>query len=276
MRSTPLSPARPYASAWLYADAFALGARRTLASWPVLLGRCLFYALIMVVLSALWDKVSAERLAGTLAARLPPGGLTMYVGVTEWITLSVAAVHLRLEDEIRSGALEPYLTRPKSFFSQRLFEGFGATAVRLTVVGATGLALLIASGRQAPAPIGYLAILVLGAAGAALGVLLFFMTGLTAFWLRRILPAVLIMQKAIFILGGLFAPISLYPDWLFQLAAVSPFGAHIYYPGLQIIAPSAAMFWRSLAWQTLWIAAVFGLDLLLWRAGLRRVLREGA
>jgi ABC-type uncharacterized transport system permease subunit len=276
MKSMPLSRARPDAILWLYGDAFVLGARRTLASWPVLLGRCLFFTLIMVVLSSLWDKVSAERLAGTLAGRLPPGGLTLYVGVTEWITLSVAAVHLRLEDEIRSGALEPHLTRPKSFFSQRLFEGFGATAVRLIVLGATGLALLIASGRQGPPPIAYAAIFVLGSAGAVMGVLLFYMTGLTAFWLRRILPAVLIMQKTIFILGGLFAPISLYPGWLYQIAAVSPFGAHMYYPGLQMIAPSADMFWRGLAWQALWIAIVFGLDLLIWRAGLRRVLREGA
>src|SRR5258706_6525912 len=89
--------------------AFAFGARQTLAAWPVLIGRAIFYLVCMAVLSSLWDKVSAARLAHTLATSLPSGGLTLYVGATEWITLSVVAVHLRLEDDIRSGALEPYL-----------------------------------------------------------------------------------------------------------------------------------------------------------------------
>src|SRR5947209_10678163 len=116
MTSTPLSAevtTRGRAARTLTAALVALrvGAGQTAAAWPVLGGRCLFYVLIMVVLSALWDRVAAEHVAGALA--LPAGGLAVYVGVTEWLTLSLPAIHLKFEDDIRGGLLEPHLLRPK-------------------------------------------------------------------------------------------------------------------------------------------------------------------
>ena len=89
--------------------ALALGARQTLAGWPVLIGRCLFYVLILLVLTALWDKVAADRIPGALS--LPAGGLALYIGAKEWVTLALPAVHLRLEDDIRSGGVEPQIGR---------------------------------------------------------------------------------------------------------------------------------------------------------------------
>lgn len=271
MKSTLLSPrAEAYAL-----TAFALGWRQTLAAWPVLMGRCLFYVLIMLVLSALWDKVAAERLPGTLASSLPAGGFALYVGVTEWITLSVVAVHLRFEDDIRTGALEPHLTRPKSFLVQRIFEAFGGMSVRLVFLGVTGVALMHAAGRQGPELGGWAAIAVLGFFGAAIGVLLYALVGLCAFWMRRVLPALLVTQKLMFLAGGLFAPITLYPDWLYRLCEPTPFAAHIFYAGLMTFAPSVEAFTRGLALQALWLAVLGLCCALVWRSGLRRVLREG-
>ena len=227
-------------------SAFLLGFRRNLANWPVLMGRALFYLVAMAVLSALWDKVSAQRLAGTLASSLPQGGLTLYVGVTEWITLSVAAIHLRLEDDIRLGMLEPHLLRPKSYLLQKIAESLGDTLGRLLGIGTTALGVLIYAG-----------------------------VGLAAFWVRRVLPPYIITQKIWFLLGGLFAPISLYPAWFFRLAVVSPFAASIFLPGNMIIAPSFAGFAEALAAQTAWLVLLAGLVALIWRAGLGKVLREG-
>lgn len=275
MKSTPLSRAPAEAAAALAVASFAMGWRQTLASWPVLLGRCLFFVLIMLVLSALWDKVADERLAGTLAQTLPPGGLAVYVGVTEWITLSVVSIHLRLEDDIRSGALEPHLTRPKSYLMQRIFEGFGGMCVRLVFLGVTGLGLLALSGKEGPDVSVWPVIAVLGVLGAAIGVLLYVLVGLCAFWLRRVLPALLIMQKLMFLAGGLFAPITLYPDWLYRLCEPTPFAAHIFFPGLMAIAPSAEFAARGLILQIAWLGLLAIACTLMWRAGLRRLLREG-
>ena len=270
MRSTP-SPRLAIVSRAL--AGVRLGVAGAAAGWPVLLGRAVFYVLLLIVLTALWDKVAAERLTGTLAAALPKGGLAVYIGVTEWITLSVPAVHLRLEDDIRSGALEAHLLRPKPYLVQRTAEAVGAMLVRLTVTGAAALLMLAASGRAWPAPGVLVALAVAGPLGGMTGVLLYAVAGLSAFWVRRTLPAMLVIQKATFLLGGLFAPITLYPAWLARLGAASPFAAHLFWPAVLTLSPSPGTFALALAVQGLWIALLIGLIALIWRAGLRRTLR---
>jgi viologen exporter family transport system permease protein len=78
-----------------------------------------------------------------------------------------------------------------------------------------------------------------------------------------------------FLLGGLLAPISLYPDWLFGFAKATPFGAQLYWVGVQALTPSIVLFWTGVGWQVLWIAVLAAVCVLAWRAGLRKVLKEG-
>ncbi len=256
-------------------SAFTLGVRRNLANWPILMGRALFYLVAVVVLTGLWDKVAAQHLPGTLASALPPGGLTLYFGATEWITLSGAAIHLRLEDDIRFGLLEPHLLRPKPYLLQKIAESLGDTLGRLIGIGAAAFVALLLSGRALPPPMAFAYLAILGPLGAAVGVLLLTIVGLCAFWVRRVLPPYLIMQKSIFLLGGLFAPISLYPLWLYKAAVVSPFAANLFLAGQQMIAPSASSFGEALLAQLAWIAILAALIALMWRAALRKILREG-
>ncbi|HWA61914.1 MAG TPA: ABC-2 family transporter protein [Caulobacteraceae bacterium] len=283
MRSTPRSaepilaaPPRRWAGELAAAASSArIGFAGAFAAWPVLAGRTAFYALIMVVLSALWDKVAAERLPGTLAHTLPAGGLALYVGVTEAIVFSVAFVHLKLEDDIRSGRLEPQLLRPKAYLARTIAEALGASCARFLAMAGAGLALLVVSGRAGPPLAALPGVLALGVLGAAVGVLLLTIVGLCAFWVRRVLPAYLVVQKLIFLLGGLFAPITLYPPWLRAIGEASPFGAHLFYAGEAAIHPSTDIILSGLAAQAAWLALLTLLALAMWRAGLARVLREG-
>ena len=275
MRSTPPWTSRIFSTLAAMVAAYRIGLASALTAWPVLLGRAIFYGVCLMVLVAFWDKVGAQRLAGTLAVRLPPGGLGVYIGVTEWVTLSVPAIQLRLEDDIRSGALEPHLLRPKPYLTQLLAGEAGAMSARLAMLGAAGLALLVVSGRAMPPPFALLSACVLGVVGATMGLLLYTLVGLTAFWLRRVLPGLLIMQKLIFILGGLFAPISLYPGWLHTLAAASPFAAHLGFAGEAVLTPSLEGFGRALAAQAIWFALLGSAAALIWRAGLAKLLKTG-
>jgi ABC-2 type transport system permease protein len=277
VRFMPSTPRSETSFANVTASTFAaarLGAALALAAWPVLIGRVMFYLLILVVLAALWDKVAAEHVT-PLARMLPNGGLAIYVGVTEWVTLSVIAIERRLEDDIRNGGLEPYLLRPQSYLLQRVAPAMGETMVRLVALGTGGLVALAISGRPLPTLGVFLALIVLGSLGCVVGTLLYVLVGLAAFWVRRVLPAMLIVQKLSFLLGGLVAPISLYPNWLFGIAKATPFGAHLYWVAVQTMAPSPRLFWIGIGWQILWSAVLGALCTLVWRAGLRKALREG-
>ncbi len=255
--------------------ALRIGAGQTLAGWPVLAGRCLFYVLLLATLSALWDKVATERLAGTLSHAVPVGGFALYIGVTEWITLSLPAAHLRLEDDIRSGGLEPHLLRPKSYLAQVFAQSMGAGLVRLAALGATALALLAVTGRAWPEPMVFVALPVVGVLGVAVGLLLYMLAGLAAFWARRVLPFQLVIQKLMFLLGGLYAPVTLYPDAMRRIAEATPFAAHLYWPASLVIEPSAPHVATAAGWQLLWILALGGACGLLWRGGLAKVLARG-
>jgi ABC-2 type transport system permease protein len=275
MRSTPPWTNRLVSTLAAMAAAYRVGLASALAAWPVLLGRAIFYGVCLMVLVTFWDKVGAQRLAGTLAVRLPPGGLAVYIGVTEWVTLSVPAIQLRLEDDIRAGALEPHLLRPKPYLAQTIAGEAGGMTARLAMLGVAGLALLAISGRPWPAGFALAYVAVLGVVGAAIGVLLYALVGLTAFWLRRVLPALLITQKLMFLLGGLFAPISFYPDWLRDIAAASPFGAHLAFAGQEVLNPSLADFGAALAIQAAWLVVLTLLAALVWRIGVARLLTTG-
>jgi ABC-2 type transport system permease protein len=277
MRFMPSTHRSEASLANVIASTFAaarLGAVQALAAWPVLIGRVMFYLLILVVLAALWDKVAAEQVT-PLAGMLPNGGLAIYIGVTEWVTLSIIALERRLEDDIRNGGLEPYLLRPQSYLLQRVAPAMGETMVRLIVLGTAGLAAVAISGRPLPALGVFLALIVLGSLGCVVGTLLYVLVGLAAFWMRRVLPAMLIVQKLTFLLGGLVAPISLYPGWLFSIAKATPFGAHLYWVAVQTMAPSARLFWIGIGWQVLWSMVLGALCTAVWRAGLRKALRDG-
>jgi len=252
-----------------------IGAAATLSGRTVLLGRAIFYLVVVALLAAFWNLVAAERLPDTLASLLPVGGLAAYVAVTEWIVLSVPSIHLRMEDDIRSGAVEAYLLRPSSYPLLRIAETSGGMLVRLGVLGVAGIVASILMGRAAIASTIWLSVAVLGVLGGVVGILLYALVGLCAFWVRRTMPIYLCVQKSSFLLGGLLAPLTLYPDWLREIAEASPFAAQLYWPAAGVIAPGMATAWRALMMETLWIVVLAVLVALLWRAGLRRLLRQG-
>ncbi|MBV9248162.1 MAG: ABC-2 family transporter protein [Acetobacteraceae bacterium] len=279
MRYTPsvgFQPADPRRTVLRSALAtFRGGIAAALAGRAVLLGRGIFYLLIIAVLRTFWDFVTRERLEGTLAPLLPASGLVVYVSITEWMTLSVPSIHLRLEDDIRSGALEAHLLRPVPYPLLRIAEAVGGLVVRLIVLSALGIVSLGFVARSWPPLVVWPCIALLSILGGVVGTLMFALVGMCAFWTRRTLPMFLSVQKLSFLLGGLFAPVTLYPGWLRWIAEASPFAAQLYWPAALSVTPDSATFLRAMRSEVFWLAALSLLLAGMWRAGLKRILRQG-
>ena len=111
--------------------------------------------------------------------------------------------------------------------------------------------------------------------GGLVGVLLYALIGMSAFWARRTVPIYLCVQKLSFLLGGLLAPLTLYPPWLREISEASPFAAQLYWPASIVIAPSVTTIVQALMRQVLWVAILATLLAALWQVGLRRLLRQG-
>jgi viologen exporter family transport system permease protein len=145
--------------------------------------------------------------------------------------LSVPPIFLAIEADVRSGDVACQLVRPVSYVGARVAEGAGDAAVRLLFLGAAGAtgAWLIAGGMPAGAR-GLLLVPPLVVLSTLLAVLAGVAIGLSAFWIVDSSPVMWIWSKLVFVLGGLFLPLEIYPTWLRDLARWTPFPAMLWGP----------------------------------------------
>jgi ABC-2 type transport system permease protein len=259
-----------------FAQSVRIGAEAALGSWQALLGRAVLYVIVVAIFGYFWSAVVAEHVADTWAAYLPPSGFAVYVGTTEWIALSIPAIHLRIEADFRSQDIEAHLLRPKSYLALRAGEAFGALVARMAILGVTaGIMLQFADAGRPPAEVyGYL--LVLGPLAGLIAILQYAVVGLCGFWMRRVQSAFLLVQKSGFLLGGLVAPITLYPEWLRKICETTPFAAQFYMPAILTVHASEKGALSTFGIELFWIFALAGVAGAFWRAGLTAVLERGA
>jgi ABC-2 type transport system permease protein len=198
-----------------------LGFREARGEPGELLGRVVFFALILGVFSAVWRAVAETASA---AAR-DPREMLWYLAMTEWVVLTAPMVHFQMEQEIRRGDVAYQLARPASWLGARLAHGLGALAVRAPVllVVACAIAWLYAGPPQRPA--GLALAIAFGLAAAVVMTLFHVAIGVAAFWLGDVAPAYWIWQKLLFVLGGLLLPLQFYPALFVRLARLTPFPA---------------------------------------------------
>ncbi|MGH7636207.1 MAG: ABC-2 family transporter protein [Gemmatimonadaceae bacterium] len=206
-----------------YASFARLGFRQARAEPGELLGRVLFFAMILGVFSAVWRAVAES---GSPVAR-NPGEMLWYLAVTEWVLLSAPLVFVQMEDDIRRGDVAYQIARPASWLGARLSHGLGALAVRAPVllVVACAIAWLYAGPPERPAAL----VVAIGFGVVAAAVMLIFHValGVVAFWLGDVAPAYWIWQKLLFVLGGLLLPLHFYPELFVRVALLTPFPAFL-------------------------------------------------
>ena len=201
-----------------------------------LYGRMLFFAVILGVFSSLW-RVVAE--AGMPIAA-DPKLLVWYLATTEWIILSAPPVHTDVQESIRRGDVVCRIGRPVSSVGAAVAEALGLLTVRAPLLAATAWACAFAFTGWIPplAPLAWT--LPFGFAGAALITALCLWMGLLAFWLEDVSPVFWVVQKLLFVFGGLMLPIELYPRAMQVAAAWTPFPAMLAGPASFVLRQSGA------------------------------------
>ena len=227
----------------------ALSARHQLAERGSILARAAFYGLILFVFSRLWGVV-LEDVRG-LDTQMHQ--LVWYLAITEWIILSPPALHTQVEDEVRRGDLVYRLARPVAYPLARLAEGMGSLLVRMTLLAAPGFGVAwLITGQLPTEPVLMLWVLPLGLLAGTAILLMLFAIGFTSLWIHDCHPIYWLWQKGAFVLGGLLLPLELYPDWLQQVAAWTPFSALLHGPGSIALGLSCAGALEVLALLITW------------------------
>lgn len=231
-----------------------------------------FFLVILGIFRELWQAVADAGMP--LAAE--PRALVWYLAITEWVLLSVPAMHLEVHDLIRRGDVAYHVGRPVSFVGAAVAEGCGILAVRSPVLLATAYAGAAAFTSWTPSPVALLVLVPLGLCAAALLTTLYVGLGLLTFWVGDIAPLSWVFQKALFVLGGLMMPLAVYPDTIQWLASITPFSATLAAPAALVLgAPLADAWWvfaRLLFWGG---ATTLGLSWISRRALVRLTVNGG-
>jgi ABC-2 type transport system permease protein len=200
-----------------------------------LYGRMVFFAVILGVFSSLWRAVAEAGMPFTA----DPKSLVWYLAATEWILLSAPPIHSEIQEAIRRGDVVYRLSHPASYVVAEFASGLGLLAVRAPFLGLTAFACAFAFTGWIPPVTALLVVVPFGFAASALVMAWYLGIGLLAFWLQDVSPVYWVWQKLMFVLGGLMLPLELYPSFIQQAAAFTPF------PSL-LAAPASFMLERPL------------------------------
>jgi ABC-2 type transport system permease protein len=199
----------------------ALGFRQARAEPGELLGRVVFFVLILGVFSAVWRAV-AETGAAVLRS---PREMLWYLTMTEWVVMSAPLLHFEMEEDIRRGDVAYQIARPASWLGSRLAHGLGALAVRAPVLLVVACAVAWIFAGAPERPVSLAVAIAFGLVAAVVMTLFHVAIGVVAFWLGDVAPAYWIWQKLLFVLGGLLLPLQFYPDLFVTIARLTPFPA---------------------------------------------------
>ena len=214
-----------------YAAFFRVAAARARQERAEIVGRMLFFAVILGVFSSLWRAVAGSGMAATAE----PRALVWYLAATEWILLSAPMIHLEIQEAVRRGDVISQLGRPVSYIGSTFAEGLGMLAIRAPLLGLTAYVCAFGFTGWTPSSGALVRVVPFGLAGSALVTALYLLIGLLAFWMSDISPVWWVWQKLMFILGGLMLPLEFYPDVIRKMARFTPFPAALAGPASLVL-----------------------------------------
>lgn len=243
------------------------------------LSEVIFRALMMVVITfiliQLWKTTFG--LHGTRAMNgFSIDDMVWYLVIVESLAMSMPALTRRIDLEVRSGQLAYQLGRPCSYVFYNYAHYLGERLVRLTMNAAIGsvLALLIAGWPHFSLP-GILAWPLVALAALSIDFVAYFSIGLLAFWIEETQSFSLIFSRLTLVLGGVLAPLEIFPQPFRSIAQALPFSTLLYGPARTLVHFEPSSF-GGLLWQqalTLGIGCV--ILLVMYQVAIRRVSLNG-
>ena len=198
---------------------------QTLQKKGFLISKVCLYIMASLIFISLWSSISSEREPTLLSFEY----MSWYILITELIVLSTSEIYTSIHKDIKSGAIAYFLTKPVSYIWVRLSEAFGETVLNLIVLLFAGITFGVFTGAAIP-NLTNLPFLLFAITLSAFLLLIFqSLVGVLSYWLGDTFTIVLILNKILFVLGGLFVPITIYPQWLQNIANLTPFPYMLYY-----------------------------------------------
>ncbi|MGH2478276.1 MAG: ABC transporter permease, partial [Ktedonobacteraceae bacterium] len=196
---------------------------------------------LIFIIGQLWKTTFAQH--GSLLPGFTVNDMVWYVAMAEIIATSMPALTRRIDQEVRSGELAYLLGRPCNYVLYNYAHYLGERLVRLALNGVVAVAVALAF-------VGSPHFTWQGVAAWLLAVFLaisiefacYFSIGLLAFWTENTQSFSFLFSRLALVLGGVLAPIEVFPQPLRSIAQILPFSAILYGPARTLIHFESARF----------------------------------
>ncbi len=254
-----------------YMAVLRIGIANNLAYGLEVLLRAFFLIVLVFIISHLWQAAFvANNLQSFSGFTL--NSLVWYLLATEIIALSRPDLRARIDREVRSGQLAYLLGRPCSYILYNFALYLGERLVRLSMNALAALVVgLLIAGPPRFDWHGWPAWPLTVFFALCIEFCAYFGIGLLAFWTEETAAFDFIFSRMVLILGGVIAPLEVFPEPLRGIISVLPFSAILYGPARTLVHFEPASFAWLLLQQGLTLIVAMLLMVLLYRAALRRV-----
>ena len=233
--------------------------------------RALLLVVLVLILGQLWKTTFSARGAKVLNG-FSISDMVWYLVIAETIALSLPALTRRIDQEVRSGQLAYLLGRPCSYVFYNFAQYLGERLVRLAINAVVGAILaLIFVGPPHFTWMGIVAWPLVTFLALCIDFVAYFSIGLLAFWTEETTAFSFLFSRLTLVLGGVLAPLEIFPEPLRSIAQALPFSTILYGPARTLVHFELQQF-AWLLWQQVITLAVGSLILLaLYRVAIRRV-----
>ena len=231
----------------------------------------LFIAIILFVFANLWKTIFAGRdaIEGFTIIQL-----IWYLSLTEAITMGTGwgSLFEEVGDEIKSGAIANYLTKPLSYigwYFSTYFSKFLSYFITAFVLG--GIVTFFLVGPMQFSIMSAIPLMILLVLSFILSFFVAFTFVAFAFWLEDVTAFYWILQKLLFIFGGMLVPIDIYPEFIREYLYYLPFSYITYWPGKYFVSGTNEIFISSFIGQIIWLIIFIATTIIIYKIGIRRV-----
>lgn len=218
-----------------YAAVMRVSAANNLAYMMEVIFRALFLVVLIYILGQLWKTTFAQHNSSLLKG-FTVNTMVWYLAAAETVATSMPALTRRIDQEVRSGELAYLLGRPCSYSLYNFAHYLGERFVRLALNGAVaaGVALIFVG----PPHITWMGVAVwplMVLLAISIEFVCYFAIGLLAFWTENTQPFSFLFSRLTLVLGGVLAPIEVFPQPLRGIAQALPFSTMLYGPARTLV-----------------------------------------
>lgn len=235
------------------------------------LSKNVFFVFIMFVYMMLWKNIYGQK--GDTIGGLTINQMIWYLVITELVTLSRTDIHTQINEDVKSGNIAYFLTKPYNYVYYCFSYFVGEVGIKLLTNGVIGIIIgVVYAGSLVGFSLSHLPFILLSLIlGCTINFFIYMALALTSFWLEENTPFFWIYSKLIFTLGGMLMPIELFPVWLQRIASYLPFAYVTYVPARLTVDFSFDNFYRQFPIQVVYLIVFFALSMALYRRGARNL-----